>query len=114
MNRINSAVMTMARAAVPLVSSCATLEPRCQVEIEKNAGPGDAVHVFCVGEEADRAEFRPGETATVYRPASGYYGYGQNNMVGTVKVTDMAGGHCREAVVVEGMVKNGDFAVPNV
>lgn len=115
MNRIKIAVVTITLAAVSLcVSGCATLEPRFRAEIEKDASPGDAVHFFSADEKADREGFRPGETVTVYRPAGDYYGYVQNNnVVGKVKVTDMSGEHYREAVVVEGTVKNGDFAVPN-
>ena len=112
MIRVKRLVVGIALLSMPVYfSACATTKPQAQVETAGVARTGDTIQLFYGASQQNRGEFCLDAVVLVYHPDDLYYGYEHKSEVGKIKITKVVGEHYLEAVVVDGTVRDGDFAL---
>ena len=87
------------------MSACATFP---QAKVAVLAKQGDTIHLFHGGFTSAKEEFCVNDVVPVYRyTGKRYQKYAE---VGKIKITGYVGEHYLEGVVVEGNIKDSDFA----
>jgi hypothetical protein len=110
MTGVQRAVVGIAMLAFSVVmGACSTIR-EAQVKTAE-ATAGDTIKLFYGGNNLAKDEFCLNAVVPVYRYVPPYERVEQKTEVGKIKVTGFEGDDFLVAIVLEGTIKSGDFAV---